>query len=136
MSKTPKQNGKLERIAELAMRLGGKHLADYGSARSRHDFTQRQLMSCLILRAYLKTTYRGLIEVLDGHSRLRAVLGMEDKMPHYTTLQKFSARSEVLRVADAMVAQIGQAALRAQASQDPEVAVAMDATGMESSGTR
>ena len=72
MAKTPKQSGKLERIAELAMRLGGRHLADYGSARSRHDFTQRQLMSCLILRAYLKTTYRGLIEVLDGHSRLRA----------------------------------------------------------------
>jgi len=136
MSKTPKQSGKLERIAELAMRLGGKHLADYGSARSRHDFTQRQLMSCLILRAYLKTTYRGLIELLDGHSRLRAVLGMEDKMPHYPTLQKFSARREVLQVADAMIAQIGQAALRAQASQDPEVAVAMDATGLESSGTR
>jgi hypothetical protein len=38
----------VERVAELAMRLGGKHLADYGSARSRHDFTQRQLMACLI----------------------------------------------------------------------------------------
>jgi FAD/FMN-containing dehydrogenase len=41
----------VERVAELAMRLGGRHLADYGSARSRHDFTQRQLMACLILRA-------------------------------------------------------------------------------------
>lgn len=133
MPKTPKQSGKLEKIAELAMRLGGKHLADYGSARSRHDFTQRQLMSCLILRAYLKTTYRGLIEVLEGHSRLRAVLGMEDKLPHYTTLQKFGTRSEVLKIADAMIAQIGQAALRAQGRRQPEVAVAVDATGMESS---
>jgi hypothetical protein len=42
----------VEPVAELAMRLGGKHLADYGSTRSRHDFTQRQLMACLILRAY------------------------------------------------------------------------------------
>jgi hypothetical protein len=88
-------------------------------------------MSCLILRAYLKTTYRGLIEVLDGHSRLRSVLGMEYKLPHYTTLQKFSARSEVLKIADAMIAQIGQAALRAQGRKQAEVAVAVDATGME-----
>jgi len=42
---------KLERVAELAMHLGGQHLAEYGSARSRQDFTQRQLLSCLILRA-------------------------------------------------------------------------------------
>jgi len=32
---------KLERVAELAMHLGGQHLAEYGSARSRQDFTQR-----------------------------------------------------------------------------------------------
>jgi hypothetical protein len=32
---------------------------------------------------------------------------------HYTKLQRFSTRSEVLRIADAMLAQIGQAALRA-----------------------
>jgi hypothetical protein len=43
-------------------------------------------MSCLILRAYLKTTYRGLLEILAGHAWLRAVLGMEEKLPHFTTL--------------------------------------------------
>jgi hypothetical protein len=92
----------VERVAELAMRLGGKHLADYGSARSRHDFTQRQLMACLILRAYLKTTYRGVLELLSVSPNLRAALGMGDKLPHYTTLQKFSARSQVLAIADAL----------------------------------
>lgn len=35
---------------------------------------------------------------------------MEDKLPHYTTLQKFGTRSEVLKIADSMIAQIGQAA--------------------------
>jgi Transposase domain (DUF772) len=85
----------IERVAELAMRLGGKHLADYGSTRSRHDFTQRQLMACLILRVYLKTTYRGVLELLAVSPNLREALGMEDKLPHYTTLQKFSARSQV-----------------------------------------
>ena len=67
MSKKPAKPSqpKLEQVAELAMRLGGQHLAEYGSARSRQDFTQRQLMSCLILRAYLKTTYRGLLDVIE-----------------------------------------------------------------------
>jgi hypothetical protein len=119
---------KIKRIARLAMGLGVKHLADYGAVRSRHDFTQRQLMSCLILRSYLKVTYRGLIDLLEGHDALRKVLAMEDKLPHYTTLQKFSARKDVLAVADAMIAQIGAAALRV-AGKKP--AIAIDSTGME-----
>lgn len=110
---------KIERIAGLAMGLGQRHLADYGAVRSRHDFTQRQLMSCLILRSYLKVTYRGLVDLLAGHDTLRRILGMEEKLPHYTTLQKFSARKDVLAVADAMIAQIGSAALRMAGKKRP-----------------
>jgi len=79
----------------------------------------------------LKTTYRGLLEILAGHGRLRTVLGMEEKWPHFTTLQKFSARSRVLEIADALIARIGQVAVRRQARSGDEVAVAIDATGME-----
>ncbi|MDD5351463.1 MAG: transposase [Chthoniobacteraceae bacterium] len=122
---------KVERVAKLAMGLGEKHLAAYGAARSRHDFTQKQLMACLVLRAYLKTTYRGVVDLLSGHQKLREALGMEDKVPHYTTLQKFSARSNVLAIADAMIGQIGEAALRMQGRKEKAVAVAIDATGME-----
>ena len=93
----------LEQVAALAMKLGGRHLADYGATRSRKDFTQRQLMSCLILRAYLKTTYRGVLEHLKNCPALRRELGLEDKLPHYSTLAKFSARSQVLAIADAIV---------------------------------
>jgi len=118
----------VERVAELAMQLGGRHLADYGSARSRHDFTQRQLMACLILRAYLKTTYRGVLELLAISPNLRAALGMQGKLPHYTTLQKFSARSQVLAIADAMIRTIGRAA---GASKFGQASAAMDATGLE-----
>ena len=100
----------IERVAGLAMRLGAKHMADYGATRSRHDFTQRQLMACLILRAYLKTTYRGVLELLAISPNLREALGLADKLPHYTTLQKFSARSQVLAIADAMIRTIGRAA--------------------------
>lgn len=116
----------IEKVAELAMRLGQRHLADYGATTSRHDFTQRQLMSCLILRAYLKTTYRGVLEVLTVSPPLREQLGMTDKLPHYTTLQKFSTRSQVLAIAQKLVAEIGRVA----AAQAPAQPAAMDATGM------
>ena len=121
----------IERMAALAMKLGEKHLANYGAVRSRHDFTQRQLMACLILRAYLKTTYRGLVDVLAGHGGLRRALGMADKVPHYTTLQKFSTRSQVLAIADLMLGQIGRAALRAAPKSSRGTAVAIDATGLD-----
>jgi hypothetical protein len=117
---------RIERVAQMAMSLSRGHLADYGAVRSRHDFTQRQLMSCLILRAYLKTTYRGILEVLAVSTRLRECLGMGEKLPHYTTLQKFSARTQVLEIAQKLVAVIGQRA----AAQAPKAPAAMDATGM------
>jgi len=117
----------IEQVADLAMRLGQRHLADYGATRSRHDFTQRQLMTCLVLRAYLKTTYRGVLDVLATSESLRQRLGLGDKLPHFTTLQKFSARSQVLAIAQKLVAEIGQQA----AVQTPgQTLAAMDATGL------
>lgn len=110
------------------MKLGARHLADYGATRSRHDFTQRQLMACLILRAYLKATYRGVLELLAISPSLCQEMGLQDKLPHYTTLQKFSERSKVLEIADAMIATIGQAAGEPVFAQS---AAAMDATGLE-----
>ena len=120
----------IEQVAELAMRLSRPYLADYGARRSRHDFTQRQLMSCLVLRAYLKTTYRGVLEWLAVSPTLRECLGLTDKLPHYTTLQKFSARSKVVAIVQQLIGRIGQAA----ATQEPApAAAAMDATGLAGS---
>src|SRR3989442_13448680 len=85
----------IKQVAEMAMTLSRPYLADYGSTRSRHDFTQRQLLSCLVLKAYLKTTYRGVVEILAVSDGLRQSLGLTQKLPHYTALQKFSARSQV-----------------------------------------
>src|SRR5215467_8631527 len=99
-------------VIDLAMRLSHPYLAEYGATTSRHDFTQRQLMTCLILRAYLKTTYRGLTEVLAVSEALRQRLGLRDKLPHYSTLQKFSTRSQVVAIAQSLIAEIGQMAAR------------------------
>jgi len=112
------------------MQMGQRYLAAYGAARSRHDFTQRQLMSCLVLRAYLKTTYRGLVDVLAASASLRRCLGLGEKLPHYTTLQKFSARSQVLAIAQKLVAAIGKAAEPKQAQSRSAV---MDSTGLSTS---
>lgn len=125
--KTPE----IEKVAELAMRLSQRHLAAYGAVTSRHDFTQRQLLSCLILRAYLKATYRGVLEVLAGNGRLRTLLGLEGQLPHYTTLQKFSARSRVLEITQALIARIGAAALKNGGGQQ---SAAMDSTGLATTG--
>ena len=63
-------------MADLAMRRGRRHLMDYGATTSRHDFTQRQLMTCLILRAYLRTTYRGVVDLLAASPNLRERIGL------------------------------------------------------------
>jgi hypothetical protein len=126
MSK-PDQVQTIERVAELAMRLSQPYLSEYGAKRSRHDFTQRQLMSCLILRAYLNTTYRGVIAALAVSSQLRAQLGLTGKLPHYTTVQKFSERSQVEAIAQKIIVKIGGLV----AAKHPEAAAAMDSTGLE-----
>jgi hypothetical protein len=123
-----KKSNRLIGVARLAMRLGKDHLSDYGAVTSRKDFTQRQLMACLVLRAYLKTTYRGLIEILETSEALRTELGMKDKLPHYSTLAKFCERSAVLEILGAMLQRLGQASLRQEAQP-----VAIDATGLETS---
>jgi hypothetical protein len=117
----------IEVVAEMAMRLSQPHLADYGANTSRHDFTQRQLMTCLILRAYLKTTYRGVLELLAVSSSLRRCLGLEEKLPHFTTLYKFGQRSKITQIVQVLIGQIGLSAAQAQAVPG---AVAMDSTGL------
>jgi hypothetical protein len=52
---------KLLEVARLSMKLSGLYMQPYSHAKSPHKFTQSQLMSCLILRAYLQTTYREII---------------------------------------------------------------------------
>ena len=123
-----KKSNRLVGVARLAMKLGREHMSDYGAVTSRKDFTQRQLMACLVLRAYLKTTYRGVIEILETSDKLRAELGMKEKLPHYSTLAKFCERSAVLEILGAMLRRLGGAALRQKSEP-----VAIDATGLETS---
>ena len=59
----------------------------YSSKFSRRDFTQHQLFALAVLKTFLKTDYRGLVEFLNDFRELRDDLGLE-KVPHYSTLCK------------------------------------------------
>jgi len=123
------QQNTLINVARLSMRLAARYMQPYSHTKSPKKFTQAQLMTCLILRAYLKTTYRGVIEVLDASERLQECLGVKC-LPHYSTLKYFADRSDTLAIVDAMLAEIVSQVVKQSGKLDREVAI--DATGVES----
>lgn len=111
-------------VARLSLRLASRYMQPYSHLKSPKKFTQAQLMTCLILRAYLKTTYRGVIDVLDASAELQKWLDLK-RLPHYSTLKYFADRSDTLAIVDAMLAEI------VQAVAGENEAVAIDSTGVE-----
>lgn len=126
MNKNKKKNKNLLlTVASLSMRVSKRCLARYSHVKSPHKFTQPQLMTCLILRAYLKTTYRGILEILQTSDSLRSCLGLES-LPHYSTLKKFADRAVVSEIVDGIITEI------LTEIKLPADAIAMDSTGLES----
>lgn len=72
-------------LAKQTMPIAKVALSDYSSVYSRHDFTQHQLFAILVLRQFLKTDYRGIIQMLKDFSDLRKALDLK-KVPHYSIL--------------------------------------------------
>ena len=73
------------KLAQIAMKSAREALPRY-SPGARHDFTQAQLFTLLVLKAFFKTDYRGVIQLLRDWSELRQTLGFHVKLPHYSTL--------------------------------------------------
>lgn len=119
---------RMVRMAAIALSLGRRRLAPYSSVKSRRDFTQPQLMACLVLKVAMKTDYRGLVEQLELCPALRRALGLQ-KVPHCTTLQKFMAREGVEPVMHAM---LGELLKDLGVSPDSPVELAADSTGLQS----
>jgi hypothetical protein len=115
----------LLKIAVLAIRVGGRCMAPYGHEFSPKRFTQPQLFACLILRHVLKTTYRDIIEDLALMPRLREAIGLE-VLPHFTTLQKFSGRTDVLKAVDRCLKEVA-----VLCKVNPRDQASIDATGLE-----
>ncbi len=86
----------IEAVAGLAMRLSQPHLADYGATTSRHDFTQRQLLSCLIVRAIQDNVPRT-VGVFEDQPEFAARIGAGRQAAALQHTPKFSTRSGQLK---------------------------------------
>jgi hypothetical protein len=120
------ESNQLLKVAAMALRVARRCVSEYGSIKSRHDFTQPQLVAVLVVRAYLKATYRGITEILGASGQLRRALGL-DHAPHWTTLQKCAARKGMLEVIGASLGQVLVEVGAAERCED----VAADSTSMQ-----
>jgi hypothetical protein len=115
----------LLKVAKLSMIVCRRHLAAYSCAKSKHDFTQPQLMTCVVLKTYLKQTFRGVCDILAASDALREAMGLE-KIPHYSSLKKFGDRCVSPDLIDGILGTI----LR-EVGVDPGEPAAIDSTGMD-----
>ena len=114
-------------VALEALAAGESALPLYSHPCSPKKFTQPQLFACLVLKAFFKTDYRGVVAILADCKDLAAALGL-GCIPHFTTLQKacerllgFGSAQDLLR-----------ATVRLKLGDDPNVELAAaDSTGLE-----
>lgn len=111
-------------VVSLSMRIARKYLAPYSHRNSPKKFTQEQLITCLILKAYLNKTYRDIVDLLEVTDELRKRMGLT-QVPHYSTLKKFADRSDTLHIVDCMLLEI----VREFDMESEEAAI--DSTGLE-----
>jgi len=78
-------------VARVALEVGKDAFSDYSHKYSPHKFTRPQLFACLVLRAFFGLDYRGIWQLLLDTPDLCHAIGL-GQVPHYTTLQKASAR--------------------------------------------
>ncbi len=71
--------------------MAPRALPAYSHRFSPKKFTQPQLLACLVLKEFLKTDYRGLVNFLADCPSLRAAIELEH-VPHFTTVQKAADR--------------------------------------------
>ncbi|MCC4769868.1 IS5 family transposase [Methanosarcina sp. DH2] len=63
----------------------------YSCKYSKHVYTQHQLLVLVLLKEYISTDYRDFVELIELMNDIKEKLDL-DKIPHYTTLQKFVSR--------------------------------------------
>jgi len=95
-----------------------------GSKFSNHIYTDHQHVVMLALRQHLRKSYRDICEMLEVCTALLDELGL-DRVPHWTTLQKFSKRADMRRLERLLLACIDDARLRV-------LDLAVDSTGFSS----
>jgi len=124
-----RRRNELLEVVRLALIVSRRQLDDYSCPKSKHTFTQPQLLACLVLKSFKKLSYRGTTELLEASDGLRAVLGLET-VPAHTTLKQFADRVLSPALLDESVGQV--LAVLQEQGLVVEV-VAGDSTGVETS---
>lgn len=75
----------------VAFKVAEMTLPAYSCEKSKHKYTQHQLMALMCLKMRLRLEYREFTAVIELMPKLLEMLGLKT-VPHYTTLQKFFKR--------------------------------------------
>ena len=84
-SKSPKA------VLLTALKIARASLPAHSHKNSPKKFSQHQLFACLVLKNFLRTDYRGLVESLADCDSLCNAIELES-VPHFTTFQKAAKR--------------------------------------------
>lgn len=96
----------------------------YSSKFSRKDYNQHQLLALLIFKEYLGVRYREIVELIEVMDAIQARLGIS-RIPHFTTLSKFS-----MRISSTILTKISkQASIFAYRENGRVPIIAIDSTG-------
>jgi len=100
-SKSPRK------VATEALAVGEKVFPRFAHRYAPKVYTQPQLFTCLVLKSFYKTDYRGISAILAEDEGMRQLMGLK-ATPHWTTLHKASRRllhlPSARRLLDATVA--------------------------------
>ena len=127
MSTTSKSPRK---VLLMAYRAARDVLPEYAHRFSPKTFTQQQLFACIVLKTFLKTDYRGVVEHLNDCPALCKAITLA-KVPHYTTLQKASKR--ILRFK--IVNELLESSVKVVCKNKKIKLAAVDSTGLQSRHT-
>ena len=79
------------RVLLAAWAVARAALPAYSHRTSPRKFTQHQLFACLVLKAFLRTDYRGLVAHLQDTPAWCEAIELA-AVPHFTTFQKAARR--------------------------------------------
>jgi len=123
-------------VLTRAHRVAAASLPAYSHENSPKKFTQHQLFACLALKAAMALDYRGVAALLVDSPDLSASIGLR-RVPHWTALQKASARLLAAPAASALLdATVNPPRARprgrARRARRRVGTAALDSTGLES----
>jgi hypothetical protein len=118
-----------KKVALAALDIAIKTLPLYAHRFSPKKFTLPQLFTCLVLKQFFKTDYRGITAILADSPSLASIIGLKT-IPHYTTIQKAAQRLLETSCANQLLNATLESAWHTK-RRIVKVA-ALDATGLES----